>query len=227
MAASRLINLLSAVLTCASIVPAAHAAEPFGQSKEPIKLTTDSSETDFRTGKTLMRNVTISQGEVSISAERAEATGMDQDDSRWEFSGNVKINAEKSGSLQSDRAIVELRNNRITRATVRGTPAQFEQKRAGSAETARGRAGEIVYEIEAGTVSFANDAWLSNGQNEISGPLLVYDIRQEKVQASRSPSGGERVQITIVPKDVSKAVKPDKTPTPDTPPPGSQGGSTP
>ena len=103
-------------------------AEQILQSKAPISLKADNTEVDFRSGKTVLRNVTISQGDISISAERAEATGIDFNDSRWEFTGNVKIIAEKRGTLQSDSAIVEFRNNRIERATVNGKPAQFEQR---------------------------------------------------------------------------------------------------
>jgi len=150
-------------------------------------------EVDFRTGKTIMHNVSVSQGDVSITADRAEATGLDFKDSRWVFSGDVHIKAEQRGSMHSDRAEVEFHDNRIARATIKGAPAEFEQKRTASNQMARGRAGEIMYEVGAGTVRFAKDAWLTNGENEISGPILIYDIRQEKVQ-------GERVRITIVPK---------------------------
>ena len=225
MAASRLISLLAAALPFTAAAVTTHGAERVDSSKAPNPAKLRPFQTEFRKGKTVMRNITISQGDVSISADRAEATGIDFNDSRWEFSGNVRVKAESRGTMQSDRAIVEFRDNRITRATVKGSPAQFEQKQtAGSADTARGRAGEIIYEIRAGTVRFANDAWLSNGQNEISGPLLVYDIRKEKVQATTSPDGAQRVQITINPKDGTKTLlKPDKP----APPQGTTGDPTP
>jgi lipopolysaccharide transport protein LptA len=143
-----------------------------------------------------MHNVSVSQGDLSITADRAEATGLDFNDSHWVFSGDVRVNAEQRGSMRSDRAEVEFRDNRIARATINGDPAEFEQKRAASDQIARGRAGEIVYEVDAGTVRLAKDAWLTNGENEITGPLLVYNIRDEKVQ-------GERVRITIIPKPSS------------------------
>ena len=47
-----------------------------------------------------------------------------------------------------------------------------------------------------GTVRLSNEAWLSDGQNEISGPLLVYNIRGQTMQAESAP-GGQRVHITI------------------------------
>jgi lipopolysaccharide transport protein LptA len=196
MAASRLNNLFMATLLGAAACQAA-GADPIPQN---VSVKAQSYEMDLRSGKTIMRDVTISQDDVSITADSATGTGQKFDDSRWEFAGNVRIQAEQRGSMHSDHAVVEFRNNRIARATIKGSPAEFEQKSRGSAETARGRAGEIIYEVGAGTVRFANDAWLSNGQNEISGPLLVYNIRLEKVQASTQAGGDQRVQITIVPK---------------------------
>src|SRR5688572_5151834 len=136
-------------LLCAASV--ALAAESAADRQQPIDLKTESYEVDFRSGKTLMHKVAISQGDVSITAERAEATGLDFDDSRWVFSGDVQIKAEQQGSMRSERAEVDFRNNRIAKATVNGSPAQFEQKRPDSSEMARGRASQIVYEVGQGT----------------------------------------------------------------------------
>ena len=80
---------------------------------------------------------------------------------------------------------------------------------------ARGHADEIVYDVGDGTVRLADDAWLSDGQNEISGPLLVYNIRAQRVQAATQPGSGERVHITIQPNAPPESGKdPAKRPTP-------------
>ena len=50
---------------------------------------------------------------------------------------------------------------------------------------ARGHAREIVYDVSDGTVRLSNDAWLSDGLNEISGQLLIYNIRKQALQADR------------------------------------------
>ena len=190
MAASRL-KLLAALLLCAA--PGVQAAERDAR-QQPIDFKSDGGyEVDFRSGKTIMHNVSVSQGGVSITAERAEATGLDFKDARWVFSGNVRIEAEQRGSMRSDRAEVEFSNNRIAKATINGSPAEFEQKRTASNQMARGRAGEIVYDVGAGTVRFAENAWLTYGEREMSAPLFVYNIRQQTVQ-------GEHVRATIVPK---------------------------
>jgi lipopolysaccharide transport protein LptA len=161
---------------------------------EPTKLNIEGpSEFDFRTGKTIMHHVAISQCDVSVTADRAEATSLDTKASRWTFSGNVHIDAEQRGAMESDQAEIDFRDNRIDKATVRGNPAQFAQKNPTSGHEARGRAREIVYEVGTGTVLFADEAWLTNGETELSGPSCTYNIRQEKVRC-------QKAKITIVSK---------------------------
>jgi lipopolysaccharide transport protein LptA len=167
--------------------------------QQPITVDAASSEVDYRTNTVAFSQVVISQGATRVQADHAHATGLNFANSRWTFDGHVRIDAEQHGSLRSDQAIVEFHENRIARATINGKPAQFEQRRAESEQTARGHADEIVYDVNEGTVRLANDAWLSDGQNEISGPLLVYNVRGQRVQADASP-GGERVHITISPR---------------------------
>jgi lipopolysaccharide transport protein LptA len=58
--------------------------------------------------------------------------------------------------------------------------------------------------VNNGTVRLSKDAWLSDGQNEISGPLLVYDIRAQRIQAATSPGSDQRVHIIIQPQSVPK-----------------------
>ena len=83
-----------------------------------------------------MHDVTISQGDLKIRANKASVVGgLNYQNSKWTISGDVRINAQ-GGSLQSDEAVVTFANNLITRATVTGAPAQFE---AAARSTARNR----------------------------------------------------------------------------------------
>ena len=63
------------------------------------------------------------------------------------------------------------------------------------------QADEILYDVNDGTVRLTAEAWLSDGQNEISGPLLVYNIREQQIQAVAAPSAAagsdQRVHISI------------------------------
>ena len=180
---------------------AAETNKPSG----PIQLDAASTEVDYRNNKIVLRDVVISQGDVKVESERAEATGLDFENSRWIFIGNVRINLQDRGSLQSDRAVVEFENNQMARAVITGTPAVFQQKSATSNQVARGRASAIAYEVGAGTVRLSDNAYLTDGRNEISGPVLVYNIRQERVQAASEAGASDRVRITILPRQNKKS----------------------
>jgi len=175
---------------------------PTAATQLPITLDAASSDVDYKTHTYTFEKVVISQGTMRVQADHARATGLDFANSHWTFDGHVHIDAEPRGNLRSDQAVVEFKDNRIARATVTGKPAEFEQRRAESQQLARGHADEIVYDVNDGTVRLTNDAWLSDGQNEISGPLLVYNINQQRVQAGSEAGTDQRVHITIAPQSV-------------------------
>jgi len=198
---------LAAALLSAAVTPAVGAPEAAAPApppvpppaQQPINLDAASTEVDGRTNTLVFTDVVISQGATRVQAEHAHATGLNFANSRWTFDGKVRIDAELQGNLRSDQATIEFRDNHIVRATVTGRPAEFEQKRTDSDQIARGHAGEIIYDLSDGTVRLSDDAWLTDGKNEISSALLVYNIREQRVQAAVSPGTDQRVHITITP----------------------------
>ena len=171
-------------------------------SKEARKLPIDvaSSKVDYKGDTVVFQDVVITQGDTKVQADRAHATGLDNfDNSRWTFEGNVRITGEQHGSLKSDLAIVEFKNKYISKATATGNPAEFEQKRSDIDATAHGHAREIVYNVTDGTVRLSEDAWVWDGHNELSAHELVYNIREQHVQAEADPAGGKQVHFTINP----------------------------
>lgn len=193
-----------ALAALAEAAPAANTGALPDFSGLPVQLeAAGGSEMDLQTRELILKKVVISQGTMRISAERARATGLNFANSRWNFEGNVHIDAEQRGKLRSDQAVVEFKDNHIARATITGKPAEFEQKRAND-QLARGHADEILYDVNEGAVRLTNNAWLCDGQNQISGPLLVYNIREQQIQGLTAPevAGGgadQRVHISIVP----------------------------
>jgi lipopolysaccharide transport protein LptA len=221
--------LLAWALLSALAVRAADALPDF--SRLPVLVDATSTDLDSKTNTLVFKNIVVSQGNMRVQADHAHATGLDFANSRWNFEGNVRIDGEQRGNLRSDQAVVEFRDNHIARATITGKPAEFEQRRANSDAVARGHADEILYDLNDGTVKLTDDAWLSDGQNEISGPLLVYNIREQHIQAVAAPNapvGGEqRVHISIAPHATgtgrSEPARPDaarpEAPKPETPKP--------
>jgi lipopolysaccharide transport protein LptA len=194
--------------------PGTHSVELLNKD-QPVKLDAGHLDVDYKTKQMIYHDVVISQGSTRVQADTAQATGLNFANSKWTFNGDVRINAEPRGNLRSDTAVVEFKDNLITRATVTGKPAQFEQKREGTDQIARGHADKIVYDVAEGTVRLTEEAWLSDGQNEISGPELVYNIRAQRVQANGGVRGevqtsapgaaDNRIHITIAP----RTAKPD------------------
>ena len=132
--------LVSFCVACGAGLSDARAAAQEARENLPITIEAASTEGDIRNNTILMRDVTISQGDLRIRANKASVIGgLNYQNSKWTISGDVRINAQ-GGSLTSDEAIVTFANNLITRATITGAPAQFEALREGAAEPARGRA---------------------------------------------------------------------------------------
>jgi lipopolysaccharide transport protein LptA len=223
-----LLPLALATGTATAVAPAPPSGAPaqpavlpsLNASKQlPITLDAASSDVDYKTHTYTFEKVVISQGTMRVQADHARATGLDFANSHWTFDGHVHIDAEPRGDLRSDQAVVEFKDNRIARATVTGKPAEFEQRRAESQQPARGHADQIVYDVNDGTVRLTNDAWLSDGQNEISGPLLVYNINQQRVQAGSETGSDQRVHITIAPQTVPSGKGKSEPGKPNPPPP--------
>ena len=209
-----MIALISGIVLASAASAATHIAAVTknsvpAPSKAARKLPIDivSSKIDYKEDAVDFQNVVITQGDTRVQADRAHATALDTDNSRWRFEGNVRINGEQHGSLKSDVAVVEFRNKYISKATVTGNPAEFEQKRTDTDEVARGRAKEIVYDVTDGTVRLSNDAWIWDGHNQLSAEELVYNIREQHVQAAAQP--GNQVHLTI---DPNKTEDPNKKP---------------
>ena len=187
MASSRPDRLFAAFLLAAACAAASGAQEA---AQLPIQLKASSLNFDSQKGVVEYGAVTITQGEIKISADHAVTNGVDFQDSKWQFSGTVRISMPDS-ALASDTAEVKVSGGAIQSAAITGTPATFEQKR--KEELAQGRASRIDYDLKRGTVELDGDAWLSDGKTEITGEKLVYSTANQRV-VSR-----EQVLITIQP----------------------------
>jgi lipopolysaccharide transport protein LptA len=176
-------------------------------ANEKINVDAASSDVDGKTNTIVFRHIVVSQGATRVRADRARATGLNFQNSRWTFQGNVEIDAPPRGSLHSDQATVQFHDNQIAAATITGKPAQFEQQRADDLGTEKGHADQIVYNVTQGTVLLSNDAWISDGRNEMSAPSISYSIREQKVLAT-SAGANQGVHITITPQAPPKAAAP-------------------
>src|SRR5688572_19204314 len=187
----------------AAVALLAACAGALAQEREqlPIQLTASSLNYDTEKGVVEYGAVTITQGQIRITADRAVTTGVDFEDSKWQFRGTVRISMPDS-ALASDTAEVKFAGGEVASAVVTGTPATFTQRRED--EQSEGRANRIDYDLKRGTVEFTGDAWLKDGRTEVASETLVYSTVTQRVISD------EPVQITIQPgKSAPEEPKPE------------------
>ena len=190
---------VAALLSLTVAAPLFGQAKPSKRAAAEITLDAASSEVDYANNNYLFRAVTITQGDLKVTADEARATGTDFDNATWEFKGKVRI-VVPNGGLRSDLARIQFRNNVIASARIEGQPAEFEQQRPNNPQPARGRARNIDYNVATNLVKLTNEAWLSDGRNEITGNELVYNLADQKVRAQAKPGDGSSgIRITIRP----------------------------
>jgi lipopolysaccharide transport protein LptA len=173
-----------------ALFAACAAAAAQDRDQLPIQLTASSLNFDSQKGVVEYGAVTITQGQIRITADRAVTTGVDFKDSKWQFSGTVRISMPES-ALASDTAEVRFAAGVVASAVVTGAPATFTQKREG--QQSEGRANRIDYDLKRGTVEFTGNAWLKDARTEVTSETLVYSTVTQRVISN------EPVVITIQP----------------------------
>jgi len=188
---SRIFLMIAAVL-----MPSVWAQVPdiALQKALPINLNADSSEFDRKNNILFFRDLVITQGEFSIEADEATVAKLDFENSRWTFTGNVVIES-KDAKAYSDRAEVLFQEHHITNAIMRGIPVRFAQESSETGKTTEGHANKMEYDLASGVIRMSEDAWLSDGANEVSGNRISYDLVSEYIIADSDETGQVRMKI--------------------------------
>jgi lipopolysaccharide transport protein LptA len=192
------VSTLRSLAFAALALPACMAGAAAHVEQQNIVLDAAYSEMDLKSNNVIFHKARISQGNMSIAADQAQGSGLDFDNSHWVFRGNVKITMEQ-GTLASDEADVAFAKKLLAKAVVNGKPAVFEQKLAKLGKTAKGHADSIDYDVSKGIVHFSKNAWLSDGDREIQGESLKYNLLTQTIIAEASEQASQRVHIIITP----------------------------
>ena len=169
---------------------------------ETIDLKAASSTYDRDTGHLVFKEVTISQGEMNVSANLAEATELEFENAAWVFTGNVQISTDEA-LISGQKAVIDFQDHRLVRASISGQPATINWESSENDESIIGQASELVYNRESGTLSLIGDAMLSSGISQISGSTLLYDFNAEQVVAGSPDEESQGVRITITPEETN------------------------
>ncbi len=201
MAASNL-NWHRCLAAAALLLVGLPAGAAVQRSTAPIALDAQSSELDLKNNNVSFRKVRIAQGNMSVSADQGqasrEAIGGNFDNSLWIFRGNVKITMD-DGQLTADDAQVNFAKKLLSKAVANGKPAQFQQRIEKTGKLALGHADTIDYDAAKGIVRLTKNAWLSDGQNEVRGEALKYNVAAQTIVADAAEQGSQRVHIILAP----------------------------
>ncbi|GAC1302826.1 MAG: hypothetical protein NVSMB10_04220 [Steroidobacteraceae bacterium] len=194
------VKQLFALALAVVLFPACGSGKP--AAALPILLDAQAADVDLANNNVVFRKVRIAQGAMSISADQGQGTKqttrLDFDKSLWVFRGNVKISMEE-GQLSADDAEINFANQQLAKAVVSGKPASFEERVAKTGKVARGHADAIDYDAGKGVVKLLNNAWLSDGQTEIRGESLEYNVIAQSIVAGGQDQETQRVHILITP----------------------------
>lgn len=164
----------------------------------PISLDADSTDYDGKSSMLMFKGLRLTQGSMGIVADEGRATQLDFENSVWHFAGNVVIDV-GNGHMESDSADLQFSGYQLRVATIEGSPATFELQRPDNEQPTNAQAQKLVYNFDDGVVEFSGDASISEGGNQISSTYLVYNIREQRINASSGGDGDPKVRITYTP----------------------------
>ena len=164
----------------------------------PMDIDADNTTLDGKNSMIIFSGLRLTQGRISIQADEGRATRMELEDSYWHFEGNVVIDV-GNGRIQCDSAELYFDEFRLRSATVTGAPALYDLQRAGTEEVTHAEAGRLDYNVDTGVIRFSDQATITEGGNQISSNVLVYNIAEQRINADSTGEEDGRVRITYTP----------------------------
>ena len=164
----------------------------------PVSLDAETTAYDGKSSMVMFQGLRLTQGPLGISADEGFASKMDFENSIWHFNGNVVINIE-NGKIESNIAEVEFAGFQLKTATILGSPARFQIVRPEVNAPTYAEADKLIYDFVEGIIQFSGQATITEGGNQISSDYLVYNMREQRINASSGTEGSPRVRITYTP----------------------------
>ena len=144
------------------------------------------------------RGIQVTQGNLTLKADSGESNSLDIANSILTFTNNVRINGPNT-EVTADQAVLKFVDKRLLNVRVVGQPAHFEQITEESPDPARGHANSMNYDLSTDIITLTENAFLSQGQDEISGETITYDVQRERVVADSDGNSENRVRLIITP----------------------------
>jgi lipopolysaccharide export system protein LptA len=131
---------------------------------------------------------------IQIEADRVV---IDEKQRISTYEGNVEL---VQGTLRLTAARVEVyRGEELERVVATGAPVTFRQQPDEGKEI-RGQSQRADYLAPKSTIELTGEAHLWQGNDEFSGPRIMYDAERSVVRAEGQGGSGGRVSATIHPR---------------------------
>ena len=181
-----------------ALAPAAAAQVSDLDMRLPMDIISENTTYDGKNSMIIFNGLRLTQGRVSIQADEGRATRMELEDSTWHFTGNVIIDV-GAGHIECDAAELLFDEFRLKRAIVTGSPAVYDLRRPGSEGITHAESGRLDYDVDKGVIEFSDQATITEGGNQITSTVLVYNIAEQRINADSSGADDDRVRITYTP----------------------------
>lgn len=186
---------------------AALAAGAQESKDEELQFTSGPLVLDRQTNMMRAQAPRITQGDLTVVADDALATGFEFDEAgEFRLTGNVRIEVD-SAVMEADSAVFTFADGQLSRGELEGSPVSFNDFDREEQRNIVGSAGKMSYDYVARTLRMTGEASVRLDNREILGCDLIYDFAAERV-TSGSASCAYRVRILPEPDDQASAAPP-------------------
>ena len=190
-------SALSTLRHCALALAVALAANAQSNNDgEELQFSSGPFVLDGQTNMMRAQSPRITQGDLTISADDALATGFEFDEAgEFRLTGNVRVEID-TAVMEADSAVFTFADGQLSRGELEGMPVLFSDVDAATERSVTGRAGKISYDNVARTLRMLGDASVQLDRREVLGCDLIYDFGAERVTSgSADCEGGFRVRV--------------------------------
>jgi lipopolysaccharide transport protein LptA len=198
---------LSILRLCALAV--AFAAGAQDDDVDELQFASQSVVLDGQSNMMRARSPRITQGNLTIVADDALATGFEfDDDGEFRLTGNVRMEVE-TAVMEADSAVFTFADRQLSRGELEGAPVSFSDRDEATQRSVTGRAGKMSYDNVARTLRMTGEASVQLDAREVLGCDLIYDFQAERVTSgSADCEGGFRVRVRRDPQGVAAPTAP-------------------
>jgi lipopolysaccharide transport protein LptA len=199
---------LSTLRHCAVALAVALTASAQNDNADELQFESGPLVLDGQTNMLRAQAPRITQGDLTIQADDALATGFEFDEAgEFRLTGNVRMEID-AAVIEADSAVFKFADGQLSRGELEGMPVSFSDVDAATQRSVTGRAGKMSYDYVARTLRMTGDASVQLDRREVLGCDLIYDFRAERV-TSGSADCADRFRVIVRRDSEDQAAAPD------------------